>query len=83
MANGLEVVARLAEQRPGSHRLVILDVGTGDARLPMSCPTPEFVSDTFLAQAAALLQPVALLILNCVTRSGEAFEQALTAIKVG
>ncbi|KAK9804631.1 hypothetical protein WJX73_001334 [Symbiochloris irregularis] len=81
VGDGIDIVAELSQQQPGSYRVLIIDAGTGDATVAMACPPAAFLTPEFLTSAAALLQPVSLLMLNCVTRSSEAFDQALRSIK--
>ena len=80
--DGVEAVARVAANRAGSLDVLIIDAGSDDASLAMTCPPPAFLEASFMQHARSALAPTSLLIINCVTRSAAAFSQALNAVKV-
>lgn len=80
--DGLDAVAQRAQHSPGRLRVLIIDAGSGDASLAMTCPPAPFLQAAFLDHARAALAHESLLIMNCVTRSANAFKDALSAIKV-
>lgn len=83
MGDGLEAVAELAHA-PDAPTLdvLIVDAGSGDASLAMTCPPVAFLGERFLADAHAAVRPDGLLIVNCVSRSAEAFSKATQALQV-
>lgn len=83
VGDGLAAVAQLAsaEQAPDLDVLMV-DAGSGDSSLPMSCPPPAFLERHFLEHARASLRPGGLLMVNCVSRSDAAFAAAVAALKV-
>ena len=78
IADGLRYVEGLPA---GSLDALVLDVGSNDASLGMSCPPPAFLAPSFLAAAAAALKPHGCLALNCVARSEASFSGALQALQ--
>jgi hypothetical protein len=83
MGDGLAAVAELAETGKPDLDVLIVDAGSGDPTLPMSCPPPAFLERPFLESARASLRRDGLLMVNCVSRSGAAFAAAVAALKVG
>lgn len=83
VSDGLEAVADLAHA-PDAPLLdvLIVDAGSGDASLAMTCPPAAFLGDRFLENARAAVRPDGLLIVNCVSRSAEAFSNAAAALQV-
>lgn len=61
---------------------LVIDAGSGDASLPMSCPPPSFLEPGVLHSMAAALKPQGLLAMNCVSRSEPAFKAAVAAVQV-
>lgn len=84
MGDGLLAVENLGENfgHNRSLKFLIVDAGSNDNSLAMSCPPPAFLQPEFLKATQSLLQDSGLLVVNCVTRSEEAFQQALASIKV-
>lgn len=63
--------------------VLIVDAGSGDPTLAMSCPPAAFLGARFLTDARAALRADGLLIVNCVSRSAEAFSTAIAAVQAG
>lgn len=82
IADGLVAVSEVAEAAPQSLDLIVVDAGSGDASLVMSCPPPPFLEAQFLRHAHAALKPSGMLAVNCVTRLDSAFEAAAAAVQV-
>ncbi|CAL8464325.1 g3860 [Coccomyxa elongata] len=82
VGDGLEAVAELAHA-PDAPTLdvLIVDAGSGDASLAMTCPPAAFLGERFLTDAHAAVRPDGLLIVNCVSRSAEAFSKATQALQ--
>jgi hypothetical protein len=76
-------VAERSFRDPGSLDCLIVDAGTNDATLSMSCPPAPFLEPGFLRDAFKLLQPHGVLVVNCVTRSQATFNAAFEAVQVG
>ncbi len=84
VGDGLEAVAELAHAADApSLDVLIVDAGSGDASLAMTCPPATFLGERFLADAHAAIRPDGLLIVNCVSRSAEVFSHATQALQVG
>ena len=84
VGDGLEVVAELAHAPDApSLDVLIVDAGSGDASLAMTCPPAAFLGEDFLENARAAVRPDGLVIVNCVSRSAEAFSKAAAALQVG
>ena len=66
----------------GSLDFLVVDAGSSNASLAISCPPAAFLEPRFLGQAAAALKEHGVLVVNCVTRSEAAFAAAVKAIKV-
>lgn len=83
VGDGLEAVAELAHA-PDAPTLdvLIVDAGSGDSSLAMTCPPAAFLGERFLADAHAAVRPDGLLIVNCVSRSADAFSKATQALQV-
>ncbi len=79
MRDGLEVMEGLAAE---SLDMLIVDAGSNDATLAVSCPPAPFLEPGFLKRALHVLRPQGLLVLNCVTRSDSAFQTALQNMQV-
>ncbi len=82
VGDGLEAIAKAAKVSPGSLDLLVVDAGSGDASLAMSCPPAEFLKAEFLHQAREVLKPGGLMVINCVTRAESAFQSAVQAVRV-
>jgi len=82
VGDGLVAVAECASQRPGSLDCLIVDAGSDDATLSMSCPPAPFLEAPFLRDACLSLNPRGVLVVNCVTRSQATFDAALEAVRV-
>lgn len=80
--DGLAAVQQMADESPGSLDALVVDAGSGDASLAMSCPPPPFLEPQFLQDARRLLSPGGLLAINCVTRLDSAFTAAAAGVKV-
>jgi hypothetical protein len=75
-------VAAVAAAAPASLDAILLDAGSSDASLGMTCPPPVFLEPPFLAAAAAALKPSGgVLAVNCVSRSAPRFLAALAALR--
>ena len=70
------------QANPEPFNFLIIDAGSGDASLPMSCPPPSFLEPGMLRSMAAALKPQGLLAMNCVSRSDAAFKEAVAAVQV-
>ena len=82
VGDGLAAIAETASQQPGSLDCLIVDAGSNDATLSMSCPPAPFLDPPFLDDAHRSLKERGVLVVNCVTRSQAAFDSALKAIQV-
>jgi hypothetical protein len=75
-------VAAVAAAAPASLDAILLDAGSSDASLGMTCPPPVFLEPPFLQAAAAALKPAGgVLAVNCVSRSAPRFLAALAALR--
>lgn len=74
-------LAAVAAAAPASLDALVVDAGSGDASLAMTCPPPPFLAPPFLDAAAAALRPGGALVVNIVTRSPAAREAALAALR--
>lgn len=63
--------------------LLVVDAGSGDASVPMSCPPAPFLESRFLGHAKEVLKPGGMLAVNCVSRAAEPYKAAVTALQVG
>ena len=63
--------------------LLVVDAGSGDASVPMSCPPAPFLESRFLEHARQLLKPGGMLAVNCVSRAAEPYTAAVKALQVG
>lgn len=79
MNDGLHVIN---EVEPESLDVMIVDAGSNDASLAISCPPAPFLAQEFLEKALQVLRPQGLLVVNCVTRSDSAFQDALKSMQV-
>jgi precorrin-6B methylase 2 len=78
VGDGLAYVASLP---PASLDALVVDAGSNDASLAMSCPPPAFLERPFLAAAAAALRPGGCLAVNCVARGSDSFALARGALR--
>lgn len=62
--------------------LLVVDAGSPDTSLAMSCPPPDFLRDQFLEDSRGALGDCGLLAVNCVTRSQRSLKDAVERIKV-
>ena len=62
--------------------LLVVDAGSGDATVAMSCPPAAFLAATFLGQAKRVLRPGGMLVVNCVSRADEPYRAAVNALQV-
>ena len=67
-------------QRPVD--VLIIDAGSGDASVPMSCPPPAFLEPAFLQQAKQVLSSAGMLVVNCVSRATQPYKDAIKALQV-
>ena len=74
-------LAAVAAAAPASLDALLVDAGSGDASLAMTCPPPPFLEPPFLQAAAAALRPGGALVMNLVTRSPGARDAALAALR--
>ena len=77
--DGLVVVDNIDKD---SWDVLIVDAGSNDASLAISCPPAPFLESHFLKNALQALRPHGLLVVNCVTRSDLAFQKALQSVQV-
>ena len=82
VGDGLVALAAAAESNPGTLDVVVVDAGSGDASLAMSCPPTAFLEQPFLRNACTALRLGGLLAVNCVTRLDATFLQAARAVQV-
>ena len=82
VGDGLVVTEHAAESSEASLDFLIVDAGSSDSSLAMSCPPPPFLEPRFLQHASRALKDTGLLIINCVTRSEKAFASALESVQV-
>ena len=73
---------------PGSRHsqhldLLVVDAGSGDASVPMSCPPAPFLESRFLGHATEVLKPSGMLAVNCVSRAAEPYKAAVKSLQVG
>jgi len=63
--------------------VLIVDAGSGDASVAMSCPPAAFVEPEFLQHAKEVLKGKGMLVVNCVSRAAEPYKAAVKALQVG
>lgn len=63
--------------------LLVVDAGSGDASVAMSCPPAPFLESTFLGDAKQALKPGGMLAVNCVSRAAEPYRAAVETLQVG
>lgn len=63
--------------------VLVLDAGSGDVSVPMSCPPAPFLESRFLGNARQVLKPGGMLAVNCVSRAAEPYQAAVKALQVG
>ena len=63
--------------------VLIVDAGSGDASVAMSCPPAPFLQNDFLQHAKQVLTPNGMLVINCVSRVAEPYKAAVKALQVG
>ncbi|KAK9806887.1 hypothetical protein WJX72_006435 [[Myrmecia] bisecta] len=61
--------------------VIIVDAGSGDASVAMSCPPAPFVQAEFLRHAKQALHPEGMLVMNCVSRTDTPYQEAVETIK--
>ncbi|KAL3138414.1 hypothetical protein ABBQ32_006209 [Trebouxia sp. C0010 RCD-2024] len=62
--------------------LLVVDAGSGDASVAMSCPPAPFLESTFLGDAKQALKPGGMLAVNCVSRAAEPYRAAVETLQV-
>ena len=67
-------------QRPVD--VLIIDAGSGDASVAMSCPPPAFLEPAVLQQAKQVLNRAGMLVVNCVSRAAQPYQAAVKALQV-
>lgn len=72
----------MQESEAASYDAIILDAGSNDAALAISCPPAAFLEASFLEQASKSLKPTGSLVINCVTRSDTAITGVLKSLQV-
>ena len=82
VGDGLVATENAAESSEASLDFLIVDAGSSDSSLAMSCPPPAFLEPRCLQHARRALKDTGLLVINCVTRSEKAFASALAAVQV-
>lgn len=80
--DGLEAVEEHNGRAAEELNVLIVDAGSSDASLAMSCPPAPFLKTAFLKAAHRALKPSGLLVVNCVTRSDTAFQEAYKKVEV-
>ena len=83
IADGLTATSEAAAKEPGALSFLVVDAGSGEAGLAMSCPPPPFLEPAFLADARTALRPGGLLAINCVSRAEAPYRRAIEAVQVG
>ena len=63
--------------------VLIVDAGSGDASVAMSCPPAAFLEPEFLQHARQVLKGKGMLVVNCVSRAAEPYKAAVKALQVG
>ncbi len=63
--------------------VLIVDAGSGDASVAMSCPPAAFLEPEFLQHARQVLKAGGILVVNCVSRAVEPYKAAVKALQVG
>lgn len=63
--------------------LLVVDAGSGDASVAMSCPPAPFLESRFLGHAKQVLRHGGMMAVNCVSRAAEPFKAAVKALQVG
>ncbi|DBB00024.1 TPA: hypothetical protein ACH3X1_013883 [Trebouxia sp. C0004] len=63
--------------------VLIVDAGSGDASVAMSCPPAAFLEPEFLQHATQVLNAGGMLVVNCVSRAVEPYKAAVKALQVG
>lgn len=72
-----------SDVRQGGHLdLLVVDAGSGDASVAMSCPPPAFLEAEFLGHAKEVLNLRGMLVVNCVSRAEEPYKAAVQALQV-
>lgn len=72
-----------AESRQSGHLdVLVVDAGSGDASVAMSCPPAPFLESAFLQHAKQVLTPQGMLVINCVSRAAEPYKAAVKALQV-
>ena len=77
--DGIDIINEIDEE---SLDVLIVDAGSNDASIAISCPPAPFLEPQFLSKALGALRPRGLLVLNCVTRSESAFQKVLQSMQV-
>ncbi len=62
--------------------VLIVDAGSGDASVAMSCPPAAFLELEFLQHAKKVLKGKGMLVVNCVSRAAEPYKAAVKALQV-
>jgi SAM-dependent methyltransferase len=78
VGDGLDVIAAAPAQ---SLAALVVDAGSNDASLGMSCPPAAFLEAAFLQAARRALTPDGTVLVNVVARSESAFAGALQAAR--
>ncbi|DBB00023.1 TPA: hypothetical protein ACH3X1_013883 [Trebouxia sp. C0004] len=61
--------------------VLIVDAGSGDASVAMSCPPAAFLEPEFLQHATQVLNAGGMLVVNCVSRAVEPYKAAVKALQ--
>ncbi|KAA6429889.1 MAG: hypothetical protein FRX49_00321, partial [Trebouxia sp. A1-2] len=61
--------------------VLIVDAGSGDASVAMSCPPAAFLEPLFLQHARQVLKAGGMLVVNCVSRVVEPYKAAVKALQ--
>jgi len=79
-ADGLSFVADRAAAGAAKYDVIVIDAGSADASLGMSCPPRPFVERPFLEACRSCLHPKGALAVNCVARSKSLYETAAAQV---
>lgn len=85
---GLSADSKLSQSPHGAESwpsqqldVLIVDAGSGDASVAMSCPPAAFLEPEFLQHAKEVLKAGGILVVNCVSRAVEPYKAAVKALQ--
>jgi hypothetical protein len=79
--DGLEYIAKEAENLNSKRHIVIVDVNTNDSSQALSCPPKPFVESQFLSRVKDILIPGGLCIVNVVTRDSKVRDEIQSTLQ--